>query len=330
MSVKYKDYYEIIGVKRNAPQEEIQRAYRKLARKYHPDVNSEPGANEKFQEINEAYEVLRDTEKRKKYDSLGSNWSANQDFTPPPGWENVQFEFHSNPGNGGSYHSFSGGGFSEFFERLFGGGWDSPFTDRKRHAQDGFENEWITRGRDVEAEMEISLEEAYHGAMKSFELQVIDQDASGRSAPQRRRIDVKIPPGTQKGTRIRLRRQGGKGMGGGEAGDLYIRIRFAPHPIFKVSGYDLEMDLPITPWEAALGAEVKTPTLDGAIRLRIPPGSNSGQRLRLTGKGLPQKGGKRGDQFVRLLITIPKTLSAKEREAFETLSRVSQFNPRGE
>ncbi len=339
MTTKYKDYYDILGVDRNASQEEIQKKYRTLARKYHPDINKEKGAEEKFKEINEAYEVLRDPEKRKKYDALGSNWRAGQDFTPPPGGENVHFDFHTG-GNGGHDATFSFGssGFSDFFETLFGdGGLGSAFGTGTAFASDPFASDPFSRGstfqpsmkgQDVESELTITLEEAYQGVTKSIELQVREPNERAQRVPYTKRLDVKIPPGTRDGTRIRLSGQGGSGLGGTQAGDLYLKIRLQPHPQFRVNDYNLEADLPITPWEAALGAQVKAPTMEGAVNITIPAGVSSGKKLRLQGKGLPKKGHERGDLLLHLKITVPQHLTQEEREAFEKLKNVSRFNPR--
>lgn len=339
MATKFKDYYEILGVGRNASQEEIQKAFRKLARKYHPDINKDADAETKFKEINEAYEVLRDPAKRKKYDSLGANWKSGQDFTPPPGWENVHFEFHTTPGSQ-EYGFSSFGGFSDFFEQIFGSGFGrsagadfSSFGSRRRpggfsssFAEEGFQPS--SRGQDLETEVTVTLEDVYRGTTKSINLQVQTADQYGQVVPENKHYDVKIPPGTQDGTKIRLSGEGGNGIGGGQAGDLFLKIRLAPHPIFKVKGYDLEAELPVTPWEAALGAEVKAPTLDGRVTVNIPAGIESGKKLRLKGKGLPKKGGEKGDEYLQIKIVVPKNLSAEEREAFEKLSKVSKFNPR--
>ncbi len=341
MAVKYKDYYEILGVSREASQDDINKAYRKLARKYHPDVNPEPEGEEKFKEINEAYEVLKDPEKRKRYDSLGSDWDSGQDFRPPPGWgEGGHFEFftdmggHGMGGQGAGFQTFGESGFSDFFDMLFGREGFSSFggagrgRQRSPFQQAQTSRSFRARGQDVEAEMEISLEEAYRGGKRNIELQVQEPNEYGQITPRRKKLDVKIPPGTRDGTRIRLSGQGGQGMGGGDAGDLYIRVRLRPHPRFKVNEYDIECELPITPWEAALGAQVKAPTLDGPVTVNVPAGVSSGQKLRLQGKGLTKKGGARGNQYILLKIAVPKTLSPDEREAFEKLARVSSFQPR--
>ena len=332
MSVEYKDYYEILGLKRDAPPEEVQRAYRKLARQYHPDVNSDPQAEDKFKEINEAHEVLHDPEKRKRYDSLGSHWTPGEDFSPPPGSENVRFEFRSDSDGRTSsfdtFGSFAERGFSDFFESLFGGSDFRSFRTSGSEAPKYQAHQWVERGRDIEAEMEITLEETYRGATRRFEIQVLDVNQSGQLEPRKKQIEVKIPQKTREGARIRLAGQGGKGVGGGPSGDLYIRIHMAPHPFFSVHEYDLETELPISPWEAALGTEIRVPTLDGPVNLRVPPGTGSGQRLRLRGKGLHKKAGGRGDQYACMKIVVPKELTTEEREAFEKLARVSKYTPR--
>nr|HID59457.1 J domain-containing protein [Desulfobacterales bacterium] len=326
MGVKFQDYYEILGVPRNASQEEIQAAYRKLARKYHPDINKEKDAEERFKQINEAYEVLKDPEKRKRYDSLGANWRAGQDFTPPPGWEDVRFEFHTGPGGAPGMSGFDFGGFSDFFEALFGGkkrgfspggGWASPEGSG-----------WSKRGEDHEAEITISLGDAYHGAYKQVSLETLEPDHEGRVTRRARNLEVRIPPGITDGARLRLKGQGGPGIGGGEAGDLFLRVRILPHPTFKVNGHDLEVKIPVAPWEAALGGKVEVPTLDGSVKMSLPAGTQGGQRLRIQGKGMPKRGGGRGDLYVEVQIAIPKRLNKKERKLFEELAKVSSFNPR--
>lgn len=313
MAVKFEDYYQVLGVDRKATQAEIQRAFRKLARQYHPDVNKEPGAEERFRKINEAYEVLKDPEKRRKYDRLGENWKAGQEFRPPPGWEEVRFEF-GGPGRGGGFRP---GNFSDFFEMFFGsraGAFDDLFEQMARggagRRADGFTQEPPREAPPQEVPLTISLHEAYHGTTRRLDLQSPD----GRS----RSLEVKIPPGVTEGSKIRLRGQG-----------VILRIHVAPDPRFEVSGHDLTTDLRLTPWEAALGAQVDVPALQGALTVRIPPGASSGQKLRLRGKGLPRTGdGPPGDLFVRLLISVPKTLSDEERQLYEKLKEVSKFNPR--
>jgi curved DNA-binding protein len=317
MAVKFQDYYETLGVERKATQKEISRAYRKLARTYHPDVNKDKGAEEKFKQINEAYEVLKDPEKRKRYDELGPNWQAGQDFTPPPGWEDVHFEFHTTPGA----EDFGFGGFSDFFETLFGG------RGARRAAGGPQPGGWTMRGQDHEAEISVSLDDAYHGATRKVTLQSQEVDPQGYLRPTTRTYQVRIPAGVTDGKRIRLPGKGGTGMGGGPSGDLYLKVHIEPHPRFRLDGHDLQVDVPVTPWEAALGAAVEVPVIDGTVSLKIPSGAQSGQRLRLRGKGLPRKEG-RGDLFAVVKIVVPKTLSPEEEELYSKLAEISTFNPR--
>lgn len=328
MSVKFKDYYDILGVDKKAPDEEIKKAYRKLARKYHPDVNKgNKEAEEKFKGVSEAYEVLRDPEKRKKYDMFGSNYKAGQDFTPPPGWEKAGFGGRQSNAS----FDFGSNGFSDFFDMFFGSGFSHHFqndsgqnhfntSDDPRH--------YSTRGNDVETEITISLIDAYNGAKKSITLQRQEMDHQGRMTRKAQRYDITIPAGITDGKKIRLSGQGGQGVGEGSAGDLYIKINIAPDSNFKVEEYDIKSTLAITPWEAVLGTKISTPTLDGQVELTIPPGIQSGQQLRLKGKGLPKNKLTRGDQFVTIKIEVPKTLNEKERHLFEELAKVSKFNPR--
>ena len=318
MSVKFQDYYKILGVGRDASEGEIKRAYRKLARKYHPDVNKDKGAEEKFKQINEAHEVLKDPEKRKLYDQLGPEWQAGQDFKPPPGWENVHFEF---AGPGAESFDF-GGGFSDFFEMLFGGRMGGRGRANARQGS------WVMRGQDHEAKIEIDLESAYHGATRTLTLQGHEIDSQGQVRPTVQNIQVKIPPGVTDGTRIRLTGKGGEGMGGGPPGDLYLKVHIEPHPSFTLDGHNLQVKVPIAPWEAALGATVQVVTMDGTVNLKIPPGTQSGQKLRLRGKGFPKKGGEPGDLIARLEIVMPKKLTAREKELFAEMAKVSSFNPR--
>ncbi|MGD8372803.1 MAG: DnaJ C-terminal domain-containing protein [Syntrophobacterales bacterium] len=319
MAVKFQDYYETLGVGRNASEAEIKRAYRKLARKYHPDVNKDKEAEDKFKQINEAHEVLKDPKKRKLYDQLGPDWQAGQDFKPPPGWEDVHFDFQTGPGA----EAFDfGGGFSDFFEMLFGGRMAGGGGASARQAS------WVMRGQDQEAGIEVSLEDAYHGATRTITLQGHEIDSQGQVRPTAQNLQVKIPPGVTDGTRIRLSGKGGAGMGGGPAGDLYLRVHIMPHARFRVEGHDLLVEVPVTPWEAALGATVEVPVMDGTVNLKIPAGSQSGQRLRLRGKGLPKKGSERGDLFARLKIAVPKDLNEREKELFAEMAEISKFNPR--
>lgn len=316
--MQYKDYYQILGVPRTASADEIRKAYRRLARQYHPDVNKSPGAEAKFKDIAEAYEVLGDPKKREKYDTLGANWQAGQDFTPPPGWESI---FTGQRGQRTA--DFGGGfGFSDFFESLFGGGFaaeeESPFTRRRRSTR-------ALRGEDVSSDITITLEDAYHGAHRTISLQTEDP-ATGR--PVVRQLDVKIPRGIGNEGRIRLRGQG-QPMPGGTPGDLYLTVHIAPHPVFRVNGRDLEVDLLLSPWEAALGAKVPVRTVEGTVNLTVPAGTSSGTRMRLRGKGLPAMGNEpAGDLYAVVKIVVPHPLTADEQRLFTELARTSRFNPR--
>lgn len=312
--MEYKDYYGIMGVDRDASQDDIKRAYRKLARKYHPDVSSEPDAESRFQEVQEAYEVLKDPEKRAAYDQLGRGWQQGQDFRPPPGWDEG-FEFH-----GGGFTAGDAGAFSDFFESLFGRG-------AGRGRAQGFGG-FHGRGQDHFAPVELSLEEAYSGGRHSITLQAPAVDARGRVQQRERTLDVRIPAGVTEGQQIRLSGQGGAGMGQGGSGDLYLEIRLKPHPLFRVDGRDVHLDVPIAPWEAALGATVTVPTLGGEVDARIPAGARSGQRLRLKGRGLP--GSPAGDQYLHLRIVAPKPRNDADRELYERMSEQMAFDPRAE
>ncbi|BCX89786.1 curved DNA-binding protein [Methylomarinovum tepidoasis] len=311
--MEYKDYYKILGVSRDATQDEIKRAYRKLARKYHPDVSKEADAEEKFKEVNEAYEVLKDPEKRKAYDQFGAHWKEGQGFQPPPGWEE-QFGF----GGGGYTEGGRTADFSEFFEALFGGG-----GFRRGRARSGFR----MRGEDLHAKVYIDLEDAYRGTTQTLTLSVPEVDpATGRLVDKHKRLQVKIPKGIREGQKIRLAGQGAPGMGGGPAGDLYLEVHFKPHRWFKVEDKDVYLDLPVTPWEAALGAKVPVPTLEGKVELRIPPGSQTDRKLRLKGKGLP--GTPAGDQYVILKIHTPPADTEDKKRFYEEMARKMPFNPR--
>lgn len=325
--MEYRDYYKLLGVSRSASKDEIGKAFKKLARKYHPDLNpNNPEAEAKFKEINEAYEVLKDKEKRKLYDQFGSNWEHGQNFQPPPGYENVDF---------GGFGGFSGGGsgFSDFFETIFGGGGASF---RGGFPQGGFQQggyqqasyrQRPRRGVDAEASYELSLEEAYRGGKKSITLQEQVSGPEGIPRMHTKTLEVAVPAGVKDGQKIRLAGQGNPGMNGGPKGDLYLKIRLMPHHMFKVADADIVLDLPLAPWEAALGATVRIPTLDGAVEMKIPPGINSGKKLRIKGRGLGA-GARKGDQYVRIMIQVPERLSEDERDLMEKLRDRSEFTPR--
>jgi curved DNA-binding protein len=331
MSVEFKDYYSILGVARGASDDEIRKAFRKLARQYHPDVaKDKKTAEEKFKEINEAYEVLGNPENRRKYDTLGANWKQGAGFQPPPGWDGsggsgrrgrkaraadgTEYEFH-----------FGGTGFSDFFEQFFG----------RQHgggrfggdAADDSAQSFAQRGSDVEGEISVSVDEVLHGSVRSVSFQRVNS-RTGQS--ETHRFKVRIPPGVQDGQLIRLAGKGETGFGGAAAGDLYLRVRVAAHPEFQIQGSDLLVDLELAPWEAVLGTTVSVKTLEGSVSVRIPPGTNPGQQLRVRRHGLPRgQSGERGDLFVRLAVTLPESLTAEEKLLWEQLSRVSTFRPRG-
>ena len=312
----YKDYYAVMGVAREATQDEIKRAYRKLARKYHPDVSKEADAERRFKELGEAYEVLKDPEKRAAYDQLGRDWRAGQEFRPPPGWD-AGFEF-SGGGSGGAGR----GGFSDFFESLFGQGGNfrnAGFTRGGRVSG---------RGEDHHARVEVSLEDAFNGATLGLKLRIPEYDAHGRLSDRLRNLQVKIPRGVTSGKRIRLAGQGGAGFNGGSAGDLFLEVTIKPHAQYQVEGKDVFLNLPVTPWEAALGGKVKVHTLGGAVDLNIPAGARSGQKLRLKGRGLPVPKETAGDQFVVLQIVAPPADTAAKRALYEQMARDMPFNPR--
>lgn len=320
MPVKFKDYYETLGVARTASPDEIKKAFRKLARVYHPDVAREKkNAEEKFKEVNEAYEVLGDPEKRRKYDELGAGW---QDGPPPPGG-NGGF-----PGaNGGGTppdFEFGGTGFSDFFESFFGGGQGGFGRGSRGRAPRGADT-FSAPGEDVEADLLVSLKEAFHGATRRVTLRRTRPETGEEHTDT---YQVRIPAGVREGQRIRLAGQGGGGYQGGGAGDLYLRVRLARHPDLTVRDFDLYYDLKLAPWEAVLGAPVKIPTLDGVTSLRVPPGTSSGGQLRLRGLGLTRPEGGRGDLYAVATVQVPGSVSAAERALWEQLARTSAFRPR--
>lgn len=312
--MEFKDYYQIIGVDRDASQDEIRRAYRKLARKYHPDVSKEADAEARFKEVGEAYEVLKDPEKRAAYDQLGANWQNGQDFRPPPDW-NQGFEFH-----GGGFTGADAEHFSDFFESLFGRG---DFAGQTRSHQ---HREFHGRGEDSHARVLIDLKEAYEGASRTLTLKHTELDANGRPYLKDRTLNVRIPKGVYQGQHIRLAKQGGPGYGKGEPGDLYLEVDFQPHPFYKVEGKDVYLELPIAPWEAALGATVRAPTPTGPVDLKIPANTTHGRKLRLKGRGIPAA--QAGDLYAVLQIHLPPADSEPVKKAYEALRAASNFDPR--
>ena len=322
MPVQYKDYYESLGVPRTANADEIKKSFRKLARLYHPDVaKDKKKAEEKFKEINEAYEVLSDAGKRKKYDELGANWKSGAEFRPPPGHGGFPGGQNFRGGRSVSPEEFEtqfgGTGFSDFFEQLFGGA---------RRGAGGFgrgasfgEQQFAERGSDIEGDIMVTLEEAARGSVREVSV----RHNAGRSLKTETH-QVKIPPGVTGGQRLRLAGRGEHGSGGGAAGDLYLRVRLAKHPDFDVDEHNLIYETELAPWEAALGAEISVPTLTGRVNIKIPAGTQSGQKLRVRGRGLPPS----GDLFVVTKIVVPAKISDVEKKLWELLKRESKFNPR--
>jgi len=315
--MEFKEYYKILGVDQFADGKTIKQAYRRLARKFHPDVNKSKEATERFKEINEAYEVLSDPEKRKRYDSLGSDWQRYAQGAPGP-FEGFRVHFGRRGADPGDL-----GGFSEFFRTIFGdagvrkGDIFSSFDEESGGRRSRGPARGRASGQDVQAAIEVSLEEAYHGTPKTLEL-------------DGRRLEVKIPPGVDTGSRVRVAGVGPSSTAGGEAGDLYLAVTVRPHPMFERKGDDLYVEIPVTVAEAALGAEVEVPTLKGKVALKIPPGTSSGRTFRLRGYGMPRlKGGGTGNLYVRIKVVVPSGLSARERQLFEELKRLRQENPRG-
>lgn len=305
--MKFKDYYQVLGVARDASADDIKRAYRKLARKYHPDVSKEPGAEARFKEINEANAVLQDPEKRAAYDQLGANWQQGQDFTPPPGW--------GGPGataRGGGFSAADAAQFSDFFAALFGEDF-AGFSRAGTHTRQ-------RPGQDRQAKIQIGVEDAYHGATRTLQLAGSEHDAHART------LQVKIPAGVTQGQHIRLSGQGTPGLGGAVNGDLYLQVELQPHPLYRIDGRDVYINLPLAPWEAALGATLTVPTLGGKVEVKIPAGAQPGQKLRLKGRGLPGK--TPGDQYVVLQIVTPKADNTKAKELYARMAQELAFNPR--
>ncbi len=312
--MQYKDYYKSLGVKKDASSTEIQKAYRKLARKYHPDINKEPDAEVRFKEIGEAYEVLKDTEKRAKYDQFGSAWkSSQQTGGPPPGFENIRFDFGNGPDLGSS-------GFSSFFEALFGGSGGfqgSPFGGPRPRGGGR-----PRQGQDLESTLALSLKQAAHGGRQQVTV-------SDPTTGARKNLTVTIPKGILPGQKIRLSDQGTEGFGGGGRGDLFLKVEISPDPELRLEEKDLYTTVPITPWEAVLGGTVSIKTLDGPVTVRIPVGAQSGRKIRLRGKGFPARSGA-GDLFAELKIVVPESPSQEERELYQQLAEISAFEPRSE
>lgn len=313
--MEYKDYYKILGVERGASKTAIKRAYQKLARKYHPDVSKEKDAEARFKEVNEAYQVLKDPKARHAYDQLGSGWRQGQEFRPPPGWH---FEFSQS-----GFDPRQMGGLSDFLSSIL----------RNSGAMGGFQTgsrPRQARGSDLHTKIRLTLDDAYHGAQRILSLQTpqLTPQPGGQPEPvsKLRKINVHIPKGICEGQHIRLPQQGGEGVGGGAKGDLFLEVLFAPHPYFHAEGRNIFLDLPITPWEAALGARLKIPTLGGSVLLRIPAGVQSGHKLRLAGRGLP--GQPPGDQIIRLRIETPPATSPEATHLYQQMAATMPFNPR--
>ena len=311
--MEYKDYYQIMGVARDATQDEIKRSYRKLARKYHPDVSKKPDAEVRFKEVGEAYEVLKDPEKRAAYDQLGKQWKSGQDFRPPPDWD-AGFEFR-----GGGYTAGDAGAHSDFFEELFGRGFTGTGSTQGRQA-------FRMRGDDHHAKVLIDLEDNFNGATRSISLRMPELTEDGHVTTRERTLSVRIPKGIRPGQQIRLTGQGGPGPGGGEPGDLYLEVEFNEHRLYRVDGVDIYLDLPVAPWEAVLGANIKVPTPAGSIDLTIPANSRQGRKLRLKGRGLTGK--QSGDLYVVLQVTLPLADTDTARDLYKQMQDQLDFNPR--
>lgn len=307
--MEFKDYYQILGVARDATADDVKKAFRRLARKYHPDVSKEPEAEARMKEVNEAMAVLSDTEKRAAYDQVGQRYHAGQDFRPPPDWD-AGFEFS------GGFPGAESAGFSDFFSELFGGGTGRGAGGTRFHA----------RGEDHHAKIMLDLEDAYRGANRMVTLQVPSVDERGHVMLAEHSLNVRIPKGVRAGQLIRLAGQGSPGLGGGPPGDLYLEIHFKPHSRYRVEGRDVYATLPLAPWEAALGASVKAMVPDGAVEVRIPEGSQAGRKLRLKGRGIP--GTPPGDLYLVMEVVLPPASNPKARALYETMQRELAFNPR--
>jgi len=311
--MEFKDYYKIMGVPRDASQDDIKKAYRRLARKYHPDVSKEANAEARFKEIGEAYAVLRDPEKRASYDQLGTNWQAGQEFRPPPDWD-AGFEF-----SGAPFTDAGASAYSDFFESLFGGGFGGG-TRSRRHA--GFR----ARGEDHHAKVVVDIEDAYRGAARTITLQSPQVDDAGHVSVKRRNLKVSIPKGVKQGQRIRLAGQGSPGIGDGPAGDLYLEIALDTHELYTVVDRDVYLEVPLTPWESALGAKIKVPTPAGPVDLAVPKGTANGGKLRLKGRGIP--GTPPGDLYVVVKLTLPPADNEAARALYRRMEKELAYNPR--
>ncbi len=349
MPVQYKDYYATLSVPRDASDGDIKKAFRKLAREYHPDVaKNKKQAEEKFKEINEAYEVLSDPAKRKRYDQLGANWQSGADFRMPPGWESSgrgRASAGRGPGGAGYEFHFGGTGFSDFFEQLFSSAGGRSAGGFGRGGGFGEEEPGVERGEDIEGDILVTLEEAMRGSVRSVSVRhAVVCDQCGGSGQRNRRVcpacggngqvartesyQVKVPAGVTEGQRLRIAGRGEAGVGGGAAGDLYLRVRLARHPDFEVDGHNLVYEAEVAPWEAVLGANISVPTLNGQVSIKVPAGTQNGQKLRVRGRGLPQRGSSSGDLIVETRVEVPKRVTDSERKLWEQLARESRFNPR--
>ena len=325
MAVEFQDYYSILGIEKTASQNEIQRAYRKLARKFHPDVNKKTGAEERFKEISEANQVLKDPEKRKRYDTYGKNWEQGE-FRPPPDWQ-TRYRQPGKKTQTRTFHFKKGSDFeatenySDFFNTLFGNGLYEDIHTDQAYSQN-------TQSRSAEAEISLSISDVYHGTSRMISYQVFEDDGQGQIKPVTKTLDVKIPKGLTNGSVIRLAGQGGKGMGSKAPGNLLLKINIIPDPRFRIDGHNLYTIVSLSPWEAALGAKIPIETVDVSLTLNIPPGSQNGRKLRLRGKGLPKRDGSRGDLIAELDVCIPDSLNENEEKLFKELARISGYNPR--
>jgi len=326
--MEYKDYYKVMGVERDATQDEIKRAYRKLARKYHPDVSKEAEAEQRFKEVGEAYAVLRDADKRAAYDELGANWQSGQDFRPPPDWEQ-----RAGPGGfgaggfesaGGGFTAGSAEDYSDFFESLFGRG--NFRGDFRGGFPGGDPRGFSARGDDTRARITVDLEDSYRGATRTITLKQPELGDDGQVVLRERSLNVKIPKGVRPGQHIRLAGQGSAGAGGGDSGDLLLEVAFRPHPKFHVEGKDVYLNLPVAPWEAELGATVNVNTPTGDVDLKVPAHSSGGRKLRLKGRGLPGK--TPGDFYAVLQVALPKAETDADKEAYREFASHFEFDPR--